>query len=296
VSILIAGKPANENRQLRKRWVAALLSLLLPGLGQMYNGQLRKGVAFYLSTTIVGVLLFAVACKSLSLVLITSAILIQFSLHLAAAIDGGRTARRIGDDFRPARYNRPLVYLGVYLLFGLLVSEAPAFYIRENIVQAFNLPSASMEPTLFLGDHILVDKSAANFSRGDIVVFEFPEDAEKKYPRAFIKRIVGLPGDEIEVRDKTLLVNGRPAKEPYIAHREPTTLPATMAPRDFFGPVTVPEGTYFMLGDNRDRSYDSRFWGFVDRDKVHGRAALVYWSWDRKESEVRWERIGRKIL
>lgn len=294
MAIKIAGNQANESRR-RKVWVAILLSLLLPGLGQMYNGQLRKGLAYYLSTGLFGIIFFAVACISLSLVFIASVLLIQFAIQLAAAIDGGRTARRIGGDFRPARYNRPLVYLGTYLLFGLLLSETPAFYIRENIVQAFKLPAASMEPSLLVGDHILVDKSATTFSRGDIVVFEFPEDSGEKHPRDFIKRIVGLPGDEIEVRDKRLFVNGLPAEEPYIAHLEPATLPATVAPRDFFGPVTVPEGKYFVLGDNRDRSYDSRFWGFVGKEKVHGKAVQVYWSWDHKQSEVRWERIGRRI-
>ena len=292
----IAGNPANEKKWQRKASVAVLLSILMPGLGQMYNGQLRKGLAFYLLANTAGIFLCGVAGKSLSLVLLASALLVQFSIQLTAAIDAGKTARRIGGDFRPAGYNRPLVYLGAYLILGLLVGQISAHYIRENVVQAFKIPAASMEPGILIGDHILVDKAAATFTRGDIVVFEFPEDLHKKNPRDFIKRIIGLPGDEIEVRDKRLYIDGQPAVEPYIAHLEPDTIPAAIAPRDFYGPVTVPEGMYFVMGDNRDRSYDSRFWGFVTAEKVHGRVVQVYWSWDHKNTEVRWDRIGRKIL
>lgn len=292
----IAGNPAHGNKWRRKVWVAVLLSLLLPGLGQMYNGQLRKGIAFYLWTSVAGIFLFAAAGKSQSLVLLAAVLLVQFSIQLAAAIDAGITARRKGGDFRPARYNRPLVYLGTYLILGLLVGQASAYYIRENIIQAYKIPAASMEPSLLAGDHILVDKAATNFSRGDIVVFELPEDSHKTNPRDFIKRIVGLPGDDIEIHDKRLYVNGQPAAELYINHLDPQTIPATVAPRDFYGPVTVPEGMYFVLGDNRDRSYDSRFWGFVAEEKVHGGAVQVYWSWDREKGEVRWGRIGRKIF
>jgi signal peptidase I len=294
--VAIISEVPDERKWRRKTWVAALLSLVMPGLGQLYNGQVRKGVAFYLSVTILGHLLYLSAGKLHSLLLFASAFLVAITIQLTAAIEAGRTARRIGGDFRPAKYNRPLVYLGIYLLFGLLVSEVLSDYIRDNVIQAYRIPAGSMEPTLFIGDHILVDKAAAGFTHGDIVIFEFPEDMGKKNPRDFLKRIVGLPGDEIEIRDKRLLVNGRPAVEDYITHLEPDTIPAATAPRDFFGPVIVPESMYFVIGDNRDRSYDSRFWGFVAKEKVYGKAIQIYWSWDHHKGEVRWGRIGKEII
>jgi len=290
------GSRRGEKGRRRKVWVAALLSLLLTGLGQLYNGQLRRGLIFYLLGEVVGSILLMVAGMPLSLLLMAAVLLGQLSIKVVAIVDAGLGARRIGDDFRPARYNRPLVYLGTYLVFGVLLSAAFSGYLRENVVQAFKIPAKSMEPSLLAGDHILVDKSPSPLARGDIVVFEFPEDAQKENPRDFIKRVVGLSGDEIEVREKRLLVNGLPLNEPYVTHLEVETMPAGIAPRDFFGPVTVPEGKCFVMGDNRDRSYDSRFWGFVDEEKVRGRAVQIYWSWDNQNREVRWERIGSKVL
>lgn len=98
------------------------------------------------------------------------------------------------------------------------------------------------------------------------------------------------------IKDKELFVNNKPVKESYIVHKEPDVVPASQNPRDNFGPATVPEGSYFMMGDNRDRSYDSRFWGFVEKSKIKGTVKNIYWSWDRKKIEVRWNRIGTKVL
>jgi signal peptidase I len=285
------GRPA----QRRKGWVAVALSLALVGLGQMYNGQLRKGVVLFLLAYAAPCLLFLISGRSLRPAFFALLIALCVTIQIAAAIDAWRHARSIGSHFRPARYHRFSVYLFTYLLFGLLLSGALSNYVKDNVVQAFKLPSASMEPTLLIGDHILVDKAASTFARGDLVVFEFPPDAGKAHPRDYIKRIVGLPGEVIEIRNKQLFVNGRQLEEPYSVHREAATLAAASGPRDFFGPVTVPDDSYFVLGDNRDRSYDSRFWGFVQREKLYGRVVSIYWSWNRRQAKVRWERIGAEL-
>jgi signal peptidase I len=151
-----------------------------------------------------------------------------------------------------------------------------------------------MEPTLLIGDHILVDKSksAKNPKQGEIIVFEYPEDSTKD----FVKRVVAIEGDTIEIKDKNLFVNGRQLQEPYIAHKESNIIPATDNPRDNLAPKVVPPGSYFTMGDNRDRSYDSRFWGFVPKDNVKGTVKNIYWSWDREKSAIRWDRIGNKVL
>jgi signal peptidase I len=188
---------------------------------------------------------------------------------------------------------------------ALFVALLLALFIRSFVVQAFKIPSGSMIPTLVIGDHILVNKFVYGVHlpyfgtsiipvgtphRGDVVVFVYPQDEEKD----FIKRVVGVAGDTIEVRDKRLYVNGEAVLDPY-AHFAEGEDSRTMAPRDNFGPFQVPAGYIFVMGDNRDRSYDSRFWGPVALDKVKGKAFLIYWSWEGAGRWVRWERIGQLI-
>lgn len=189
---------------------------------------------------------------------------------------------------------------------SIIIAVLLALVIRTFVVQAFKIPSGSMEDTLAIGDHILVNKfiygtkvpfSSKRFlpirdpKRGDVVVFEYPEDPSKD----FIKRVVGLPGDVVEGRDKKVYVNGKPYENPHEVHKEKEVIPKAQNPRDNFGPVTVPAGSYFMMGDNRDRSYDSRFWGFVKNDKLKGLAFIKYWSWDSENFRVRFGSIGRLI-
>lgn len=181
-----------------------------------------------------------------------------------------------------------------------------ALFIRTFVVQAFKIPSGSMEDTLLIGDHLLVNKfiygtkipftdrrilKIRDPKRGDVMVFEFPEDRSKD----FIKRVIGVPGDVIEERDKTVYVNGVPYRNPHEVHKETQIFPREVNPRDNFGPVKVPPRSYFMMGDNRDRSYDSRFWGFVKESDIKGLAFIKYWSWDQSSWHVRWGSIGRLI-
>jgi signal peptidase I len=186
---------------------------------------------------------------------------------------------------------------------AIVVAIILALFIRTFIVQAFKIPSGSMKETLQIGDHILVNKfiygiklpylqttliPITNPKRGDIVVFEFPEDKEKD----FIKRVVGVAGDVVEVRNKQVFVNGVLQQGSYIVNSDPHVFPGNLQPRDNFGPVTVPEHSLFVMGDNRDHSYDSRYWGFVDLKAVKGEAFIIYWSWDKDNFGVRWGRIG----
>ena len=186
-----------------------------------------------------------------------------------------------------------------------------ALFIRTFVVQAFKIPSGSMLPTLLIGDHLLVNKFIYGIKvpfsgkllvpikdpeSGDIIVFKFPKDRSIDY----IKRVVGIPGDKIEVKDKKLYRNGKRADDPYGHFSSTTVLPSSVSPKDNFGPVTVPEGKYFVMGDNRDNSSDSRFWGFVDSSDVLGKAFIIYWSWDIDEpllsvdrfASIRWGRLA----
>ncbi len=194
---------------------------------------------------------------------------------------------------------------------ALLWAVILALVIRTFVVQAFKIPSGSMKPTLLIGDHLLVSKSSYGvklpFSdrmlitlgapeRGDIVVFKFPEDRDKD----FIKRVIGLPGESVEVRNKQVYIDGRPLDDPWGRYSDRVILPPGVQPRDNFGPVKVPPEHYLVMGDNRDQSYDSRFWfggkgGFVPMKDILGRAVIIYWSWEDESFGVRWSRIASLI-
>jgi signal peptidase I len=186
---------------------------------------------------------------------------------------------------------------------AIILAILIAFFIRTFVIQAYKIPSGSMKPTLLIGDHILVSKfnygirlplirstliPVGTPKRGDIVVFIYPEDRSKD----FIKRLIGLPGDKIEIRDKKILLNGLPWSDAHGVNVDNLIIPGSVQPRDNFGPVTVPEGSLFVMGDNRDESYDSRFWGVVPMKDVLGKALIIYWSWNQEDHGVRWNRIG----
>jgi signal peptidase I len=186
---------------------------------------------------------------------------------------------------------------------AIILAILIAFFIRTFVIQAYKIPSGSMKPTLLIGDHILVSKfnygvklpmirstliPIGTPKRGDIVVFIYPEDRSKD----FIKRLIGLPGDVIEIRNKKILLNGLPWSDTHGVNVDSLMIPGSVQPRDNFGPVTVPEDSLFVMGDNRDESYDSRFWGVVPMKDVLGKALIIYWSWNQEDHGVRWNRIG----
>ncbi|MBW1898724.1 MAG: signal peptidase I [Deltaproteobacteria bacterium] len=189
---------------------------------------------------------------------------------------------------------------------AILVAIVIALFIRTFVVQAFKIPSGSMKQTLQIGDHILVSKFIYGVKipylrknilpikkprRGDIIVFKYPVDPDKD----FIKRVIGIPGDEIEIRDKRLYVNQKQVNHDYGVYTDSRILSAHVRPRDNFGPITVPQQSLFVMGDNRDESFDSRFWGFVDYKALNGKAFIIYWSWDKENFGVRWGRLGRLL-
>jgi signal peptidase I len=189
---------------------------------------------------------------------------------------------------------------------AILIAIVIALFIRTFVVQAFKIPSGSMKQTLLVGDHILVNKFIYGVKlpylntvllplkeprHGDIVVFKYPVDPQKD----FIKRVVGVGGDVVEIRDKTVFINNQKAHEIAPVFSDTRNLSANLRPRDNLGPVTVPRGALFVMGDNRDESYDSRFWGFVPVKDVSGKAFIIYWSWDSDDFGVRWRRLGHLL-
>lgn len=185
--------------------------------------------------------------------------------------------------------------------------------IRGLVIQAFRIPTGSMEDTLLVGDFLFVNKMVYGSEidiglggqrffyyrfpairepkPGDIIVFRYPEDPS----RDFIKRCVAVAGQQVEIRDKVLYVDGRAREEPYAVHKDPRVLPRETNQRDNFGPLVVPRGHIFMMGDNRDNSHDSRFWGALPRDLVKGKAMFLYWSWDADRRLPRLDRLFRPV-
>ena len=189
---------------------------------------------------------------------------------------------------------------------AIIIALVLALFIRTFVVQAFKIPSGSMIPTLLIGDHILVNKfiygvknpftgkvliPVEDVERKDIIVFQYPVNPDQD----FIKRVIGLPGDRIKIVNKNVFVNGEPFVVKNAIFQNPIIFPAGMQPRDNLGPITVPEHSYFVMGDNRDNSHDSRFWGYVPQENVKGKAFIIYWSWDSEDFAVRWKRFGKLI-
>ncbi|MBW1895351.1 MAG: signal peptidase I [Deltaproteobacteria bacterium] len=191
-------------------------------------------------------------------------------------------------------YNKWYVYLGCFILASFLIRPVVGTLIKKFVVQGYKIPAASFKPTLLLGDHIIARKFfavEAGVNRGDIILFALPGDPTKD----FIKRVVALGGETIEIVDKEVFIDGNMIQEPYVIYTDPIIIPKGPMPRDNFGPVTVPDDAVFVMGDNRDHSYDSRFWGFLKKSDVKGKALSIYWSWDRENLKIRWDRIGKII-
>ncbi len=191
-------------------------------------------------------------------------------------------------------------------LIALLLMISGAFLLRIFVVQSYKATTDDMAETLVVGDCFLVNKLIYGRKipftdtrlleiheprRGEVIVFEYPEDPGK----VFVMRVVGVPGDEVEGIDKKVFVNGKPAPDLHASHREDDVIPREYNPRDNFGPVRVPANALFMMGDNRDRSYDSRFWGCLPYGRIKGAAFIKYWSWDPEQRQVRWGSIGKSI-
>ena len=182
---------------------------------------------------------------------------------------------------------------------SIVIAVILALFVRTFVFQTFKIPSGSMEDTLLVGDHLIVDKFGSRpIDRGQVVVFKSPEQPETD----LIKRVIGLPGETVELRGRTVYIDGQPLTEPYTRFMlsgsvlDEATLGAGSGDvRRSYGPVTVPADHYFMMGDSRDNSRDSRFWGFMPRTHLRGRALFVYFSLGESLGAMRWGRILHQI-
>ncbi len=197
---------------------------------------------------------------------------------------------------------------------AILVALVLALFIRTFIVQAFKIPSGSMLPTLKIGDHLLVNKfiygikipfsgnilvPVSTPARGDVIVFKYPGDPSIDY----IKRVVAVEGDKLEIKNKEIHINDKKVDDSHAFFSSKQILSASVSPRDNLGPIMIPKGKVFVMGDNRDNSNDSRFWGYVDETAIRGKAFILYWSWDIQKPlfsvdrwlSIQWRRIANLV-
>jgi signal peptidase I len=306
-----AEEQPSDSGSRRVPWRAGLLSAVVAGLGQLYSGRPLRAIilhALSLSLGFVFLRMAFVAAAPWNILAVVVALLVVWLLILGDAV---RCARIAPSPYRLKPYNRWYVYLLIFVAVGV---EQHLFrtFVLYRFEHAYKLPVESMAPTLLPGDRILVDMHAyerENPCPGDIVVFRLPTDRSA----LFVKRVVAQGGDVVEIRDRRGYVNGRPLQEPYVRYSFPgqaragdnfppaqgEELPgATLSWGEEMqsyvqnGALVVPSGSYFVLGDNREESWDSRFWDFVPQSDILGKVGPVYFSWNERAHRVRWDRIG----
>jgi signal peptidase I len=305
------GEAQSPSPSLRQPWLAGLLGFVVPGLGHLYAGRIGQAVLAFVALAVLGV---AMLVSMVALpgppanVVVPLALIMAF--RVLVAVDSARAARAFPQGRPIPRFSRWYWCLAAGVLVGLVLNPLWTVVVRTTFVEAYQIPTGAMEPTILRGDHLLATKWAYGWrlpilgnvavgarapARGDLVLFRFPADRS----RVFIKRVIGLPHETVEIRAKSVLVNGSRLREPYARFLEPPMegpLGAeTTRARDDWGPQTVPAGAYFVLGDNRDNSRDSRYWGFLPGSDVLGRAAMVYWSLEPQGGGIRWDRIGHRL-
>lgn len=289
----------NEDKLPKKRTInvigAAFLSFLMLGLGQISCGKIKRGILIYIASFFLASMGVIICTQPFPPLNIVIPAIIFWGLYVFVIFDAIRIARDPENTLKMKPIIGYLILVAIWQVDSRIVSPVIASTVKRDFIQAYKIPSGAMTPTLLIGDQILVDKhiyKKQGPARRDIVIFPYPVKPEQD----FIKRIVALGGDTIEVKEKQIYLNGELLNEPYAVHADPNIFPAEKNQRDFYGPVTVPKDSVFVMGDNRDNAYDSRFWGFVKKDTIKAKIINLYWSWDKEEGEVRWGRIGKPII
>jgi signal peptidase I len=266
--------------------IAALLSFLIPGLGQLYNGQIVKGICFFLANLLIPTLLLLAGLQFqfYGLVAFLFFIILIWFFIIGEAFFSARKIR----EFSVKGYNKWYIYLLIIILMHGTSFIIPSDFIASITsdvlgFRAYKMPTGSMEPTLLIGDYIITDSKyfkKNELKRGDLVIIPYPKDPAKK----FIKRVIVLEGEKIEIKDKQVYINDEAIPESYKVHND-----ISFGQRDNFGPELVPSDHCFILGDNRDNSMDSRDWGSIPISEIKGKPLYIYWAKDKN-------RIGKKIL
>jgi signal peptidase I len=261
----------------RKPIVALILSLVTPGLGQIYNGQFKKGISYLIGFFLVYLLFSFLLFTYYGLIFY---LIVVIGVYLFILIEAVRSAIKF-KSIELKSYNKWYIYLIIFLLSNVAVVPLLRWTVKNNIAQAYKMPASSMAPTLLVGDHLIADMRIYKNEkpqRGDIIIFEFPKDPSKD----FIKRVIGMEGEKVEIVNNKIYINDKLLDDPW-GH-----FTKSGPPLDTWGPTVVPKDSLFVLGDNRDNSMDSRFFGFVKVEKVKGKSLYLYWAKDKS-------RIGMEL-
>jgi signal peptidase I len=262
----------------RNPFWAGLFTLGAFGLGQLYNGKPAKAAVMYcLPFICIALSLLFPLSSSLYHLLVFEALLL--CIGLVSIVDAVRDARKL-NEIALRSYHRWYVYVAIILFQALLINPLQ-IRIATNSICAYRIPAGSMAPTIEIGDRLIADMRAYDRklpARGDIVILKYPNNESIHY----VKRVIGLPGDKVEIVNRMVYVNDRPLKESYVQHIDPASI------NEHSGPYFIPKGWYFVLGDNRDNSQDSRFWGSISLSKIIGQARYLYWAKNKS-------RIGKRL-
>src|SRR4030043_15641 len=259
----------------RKPIYAFLLSLVTPGLGQIYNGQFKKGVSYLVGLDLVYIVFSFLVFTFYGAILHMLIILGCFLFVVVDAVRGSMKFKAI--DLKS--YNKWYIYLIIFLLSNAALLPLVRWTVKTNIARAYKIPSSGMAPTLLVGDHLIANMRTYKSEipkRGDIIIFEFPKDPSK----IFIKRVVGVEDEKVEVINNKIYINEKLLDDPWGYFEDIGSIKGFPV-LDKFGPIVVPKDSLFVLGDNRNNSQDSRFWGFINIKKVKGKALYLYWAKDK---------------
>jgi signal peptidase I len=281
-----------EKAKRRRPYLAFFLSFFFRGLGQLYNGQLKRAVVFFSIEFVLTPILWILApypwgSFGTSMLSVTIGLALSIAYIVFVAVDAYKGASRIR-ELKLRRYNRWYIYLAIILAcysvdraFELLGTGNLRAYFKTYKISSF-----TMEPSLLVGDYLMCDLRyyrSHNPQRGDLVVFLYPKDKTK----VFVRRVIAVEGESVDIRNKVVYVNGQKIEDPWGQHLESGFIAADLSPRDNTPPIRVPDGSVFVLGDNRNRSLDSRFFGPVSVKDIKAKPLYLYWAKD-------WSRIGMR--
>jgi signal peptidase I len=259
----------------RKPILAFLLSLGTPGLGQIYNGQLKKGLFYLVGFFLVYIVFSFLLLKFYGLVCY---LIIMVGLYLFILFDALLSAIQLRAVALKA-CNKWYIYLIIFLVSSMAIQPLLGWVIKNNIARAYKIPSVTMKPALLVGDRLIADMriyKSEKPKRGDIIIFEYPKDPSKE----FIKRVIGMENEKVELINNKIYINDKLLDDPW-GYFEDESLVKGPPALEKFGPVVVPKDSLFVLGDNRNNSQDSRFFGFINMKNVKGKALYLYWAKDK---------------
>jgi len=256
----------------RKPILAFLLSLVTPGLGQIYNGQLKKGLLYLIGFFLAYVIFSFLLLKFYGMICY---LIIMLGLFLFILLDALLRAIKL-KAMALKSYNRWYIYLIIFLLSSVVIQPLLGWTIKNNIARAYKIPSSTMKPALLAGDHLIANMriyKSEKPKRGDIIIFEYPKDPSKD----FIKRVIGMENEKVEIINNKIYIDEKLLDDPW-GYFEDDGLGKGFPVFEKFGPVVVPKDSLFVLGDNRNNSQDSRFFGFVNIKQVKGKVLYLYWA------------------